>query len=135
VIAGCLLLLTAACTQSSPPPASQPAPAAAAPAPTATASAPMLMEEAAMCGRSLGIAVRCNMVSDQNDFAILRHMTLNGLRAQSQSPADYSQAEMAFDVAALEMMNSVGACQGPAASMRTLEQTIQGNVAHCAGTR
>jgi hypothetical protein len=126
------LLLTGACasSSSSPPPsaaASQPT-VAAAPA----ATAPVLMEKAALCGRSVGVAVRCNMITDQNDFAILRYTALQGLQSQAASPADYSQAEMAFDVAALEMMNSVGACQGAAPAMATLEQKIEGTIAQCA---
>ena len=129
---GTALLLTAACTQSSssssPQTAAVPPTAAAAPAFTG----PMLMEKAAVCGRSVGVAVRCNMVTDQNDFAILRYMTLQGLQSQSASPADYSQAEMAFDVAALEMINSVGACQGTAPAMATLEQKVEGTIAQCA---
>ena len=89
------------------------------------------MEKAALCGRSVGVAVRCNMVADQNDFAILRYMSLQGLQSRAASPSDYSQAEMAFDVAALEMMNSVGACQGAAPAMATLEQKIEGTIAQC----
>jgi hypothetical protein len=128
---GGVLLLTGACAQSSSAPqqsaaAPQPAPAAA---PASTA--PVLMEKAALCGRSVGVAVRCNMITDQNDFAILRYTALQGLQAQSASPSDYSQAEMAFDVAALEMMNSVGACQGTAPAMATLEQKIEGTIAQC----
>jgi hypothetical protein len=130
-LVGGLLLLTGACAQSSSAPqqsaaAPQPAPAAA-----PASSAPVLMEKAALCGRSVGVAVRCNMVTDQNDFAILRYMALQGLQSQAASPADYSQAEMAFDVAALEMMNSVGACQGAAPAMATLEQKIEGTLAQC----
>jgi hypothetical protein len=131
-LVGGVLLLTGACAQSS----SSPPPSAAAPDPTVAAApastAPMLMEKAALCGRSVGVAVRCNMVTDQNDFAILRYMALQGLQSQSASPTDYSQAEMAFDVAALEMMNSVGACQGAAPALATLEQRIEGTIAQCA---
>jgi hypothetical protein len=130
---GGVLLLAGGCAQSSSSPPQQ---SAAAPQPTAAAApastGPVLMEKAALCGRSVGVAVRCNMVTDQNDFAILRYMALQGLQAQSRGPADYSQAEMAFDVAALEMMNSVGACQGAAPAMATLEQKIEGTIAQCA---
>jgi hypothetical protein len=126
--AGGLLLLVAACSQSSAPQQTAAAPAPAAPA----ASGPVLMEKAALCGRSVGVAVRCNMVTDQNDFAILRYMALQGLQSQAGSAPDYSQAEMAFDVAALEMMNSVGGCQGTAPAMTTLEQRIEGTIAQCA---
>ena len=91
----------------------------------------VLMEKAALCGRSVGVAVRCNMMTDQNDFAILRYMSLQGLQAQSGGAADFSQAEMAFDVAALEMMNSVGACQGNASALATLEQKIEATIAQC----
>jgi len=125
--AGVALLLTGACAQSS----SAPPPSAAAPAAAAVATTPLL-EKAALCGRSVGVAVRCNMVTDQNDFAILRYMALQGLQAQSGGGAAYSQAEMAFDVAALEMMNSVGACQGAAPAFATLEQKIEGTIAQCA---
>ncbi|MGE0116923.1 MAG: hypothetical protein AB7S71_15480 [Dongiaceae bacterium] len=128
-IGGCVLLLTAACAQSSAPP---PSTAASAPAAAQAAVAPpVLMEKAALCGRSVGVAVRCNMVTDQNDFAILRYMSLQGLQAQSGAAADFSQAEMAFDVAALEMMNSVGACQGNASALATLEQKIEATIAQC----
>jgi hypothetical protein len=129
VIGGGVLLLTAACSQPSAPPPSAAAPAPAA-APTAVAT-PVLMEKAALCGRSVGVAVRCNMMTDQNDFAILRYMSLQGLQAQSGGAADFSQAEMAFDVAALEMMNSVGACQGNASALATLEQKIEATIAQC----
>ncbi|MGH6927853.1 MAG: hypothetical protein ACREEV_06020 [Dongiaceae bacterium] len=130
VIGGALLLTGACASSSSPPPsAAAPAPAVAA---KPAASSPVLMERAALCGRSVGVAVRCNMITDQNDFAILRYTALQGLQAQAASPGDYSQAEMAFDVAALEMMNSVGACQGGAPAMATLEQKIEGTIAQCA---
>jgi len=122
-----LLLLTGACAPSSAPaPSAAPAPAAT----PAAVGAPVLMERAALCGRSVGVAVRCNMVTDQNDFAILRYMALQGLQKQGGG-ADFSQVEMAFDVAALEMMNSVGACQGTAPALATLEQKIEGTIAQC----
>ncbi len=126
------MLLLGACAQSPAPNEAAPAPAPTPAAAVPETSAPMLVEDAALCGRSLGIAVRCNMLTDQNDFAILRHLALNGLRAQSRSAGDFSQAEMAFDLATLEMMNAVGACQGPAAGLATLEQKIEGTIAHCA---
>jgi len=84
-----------------------------------------------MCGRSVGIAVRCNMVADQNDFAILRYNVLGGLRARNPNMTEFSEVENAFDLSALEMMHKVGACQGADAEMTTLAQEIQKTVAKC----
>jgi len=128
--AGAVLLL-AACSQASSPQQSAAAPPPAA-APTPAATGPVLMEKAALCGRSVGVAVRCNMVTDQNNFAILRYMALQGLQVQASSVPEYSQAEMAFDVATLEMMNAVGGCKGAAPSLTTLEQKIEDIIAQCA---
>jgi hypothetical protein len=118
-------------------PANPPSAASAAPSTSTGAAAPApsiaaLKDKASMCGRSLGIAVRCNMVADQNDFAILRYNALNGLRAQNPTLADFSPVESAFDMSALEMMHKVGACQGAAPAMTTLEQKIQGAITECA---
>lgn len=126
---GGVLLLVAACGGKPAPQAtSQSAPAVTtAPGP----SVQTLTAKARMCGRSLGIAVRCNMVTDQNDFAILRYMALQGLQQQGPSTANFSPIEEAFDIAALEMMNAVGKCKGAAPGMATLEQKIEGTIAQC----
>jgi hypothetical protein len=129
-LAASALLVLVACSQASSPQQSATAPArAASPAPTVLG--PVLMEQAALCGRSVGIAVRCNMVSDQNDFALLRYIALQGLRTRAAGAPDYSQVQTAFDVAALEMMNAVGDCKGAAPALTTLEQKIEGTIAHC----
>jgi hypothetical protein len=130
-LAASALLTMAACSQASSPQQSAAAPAqASAPAPAGTES--VLMEQATLCGRSVGVAVRCNMVTDQSDFAILRYMALQGLQTRAASALDYSQAETAFDLAALEMINAVGDCKGTAPALTSLEQKIEGTVAHCA---
>ena len=138
------LLFVTSCTQSGPHPsgqAAQPTASSSSSAPSASApssvakqapSVAALKDKASMCGRSLGIAVRCNMLADQNDFAILRYNALNGLKLQAQQLADFSPVESAFDMSALEMMHQVAACQGSALAMTTLQQKIQGTMAECA---
>jgi hypothetical protein len=126
----------ASCGGKPAPQATSQSAAVSTPAPAAT-TAPTApgqnwLARARMCGRSLGIAVRCNMVTDQNDFALLRYMALQGLREQGPSTANFTPVEEAFDLAALEMMNSVGGCKGAASGMATLEQKIENTiVAEC----
>jgi len=135
---GGAMLLTASCggkapkttTSQSAPTASQSA-SVGAPPPSAT----QLAEQASLCGRSLGVAVRCNMVNDQNDFAILRYLALKGLHEQAPGAANFTQVENSFDLAALDMINSVGTCTGAATGMATLEQKIEGTITQCAKTR
>ena len=130
---GGAMLLAASCGGQSPKQTvSQSAPAATPAAAAPSTPIPQLAERASVCGRSLGVAVRCNMVNDQNDFAILRDRALNGLREQAPGTSSFSQVENAFDMAALDMINSVGACKGAATGMATLEQKIEGTIAQCA---
>jgi len=133
LLLGGTTLLAASCGGGKPPKQavsqSQP-PAAAVP----STPMPQLAERASLCGRSLGVAVRCNMVNDQNDFAILRDRALTGLHEQAPNTPGFSQVENAFDTAALDMINSVGACRGAATGMATLEQKIEGTIAQCAKT-
>lgn len=135
VLAGAALLVVTACAAKQEPQAStRPAPAtnvAAAP----STPAPAVTEQAKTCGRSLGIAVRCNMLTDESDFAILRYMALQGLQAQGPAAASSSMVEETFDLSALEMMNAVGACTGGATDMATLERKIQGTISSCTNPR
>ena len=114
---------------------SQSAPTVAPATSAQTTPIPQLAERASLCGRSLGVAVRCNMVNDQNDFAILRYLALKGLHEQAPGAANFSQVENSFDLAALDMINSVGGCKGGAAGMSTLEQKVEGTIAQCAKTK
>jgi hypothetical protein len=113
---------------------SQSAPTVAPATSAQTTPIPQLAERASLCGRSLGVAVRCNMVNDQNDFAILRDRALNGLHEQAPGASNFTPVENAFDVAALDMINSVGACKGAATGMVTLKEKIEGTIAQCAKT-
>lgn len=128
---GGAMLLTASCGGKAPKTAATQS------APVAAPSTPItqLAEQASLCGRSLGVAVRCNMVNDQNDFAILRYLALKGLQEQAPGAQNFSQVENNFDLAALDMINSVGACKGAATGMATLEQKIEGTITQCAKTR
>ena len=130
---GGAMLLAASCGGHPPKQTvSQSAPTAAPATAAPTTPIPQLAERASVCGRSLGVAVRCNMVNDQNDFAILRDRALTGLHEQAPGAPNFSQVENAFDMAALDMINSVGACKGAATGMATLEQKIEGTIAQCA---
>ena len=141
-IVGVLLLgsamLLASCGGKAPKAtASQSAPTASQSASVGTPppSSTQLAEQASLCGRSLGVAVRCNMVNDQNDFAILRYLALKGLHEQAPGATNFSQVENSFDLAALDMINSVGGCKGGATGMTTLEQKVEGTIAQCAKTK
>lgn len=138
VLLGSAMLLTASCGGKAPrATASQSAPTATQSASVAAppASTTQLAEQASLCGRSLGVAVRCNMVNDQNDFAILRYLALKGLHEQAPGATNFTQIENSFDLAALDMINSVGGCKGGAAGMSTLEQKVEGTIAQCAKTK
>ena len=52
-------------------------------------------------------------------------------RQGPQAPSPNAPSFDMGDVAALEMMNSVGACQGNASALATLEQKIEATIAQC----
>lgn len=101
------------------------------PPPTPVPTSTDLVDRAVQCGRSLGVAVRCNLVRDEANFAALRQLTLSGLRRQAGT-ADFSPVENALDVATLETMNTISACTTGPADLPILEREVETTLAMCA---
>lgn len=125
---GAVFLLTTAQTCQGPV---RPASGPAAPV-TPVATLPQLLADAGQCGRSLGIAVRCNMIRNESDFAVLRYAALNGMRARAG--ASFDQVAATMDGATLDMINSVGVCRTSAVDRQILENHIESTLSRCSGT-
>lgn len=92
-----------------------------------------VMDRAAQCGRSLGVAVRCNLLGGDSSFAVLRYMALDGLKPAGAAEAS-QPVTTAFDMATLEMVHSIGSCQASDAELAILEREIEQSLEQCAGT-
>lgn len=104
------------------------------PTQSAAASQPAanVMDQAAQCGRSLGVAVRCNLLGGDSSFAVLRFMALDGLKPAGAAEAS-QPVTTAFDMGTLEMIHSIGSCQASDAEMAILEREIEQSLEQCAG--
>jgi hypothetical protein len=105
-----------------------PAPSAA---PTNVASRADALEAARQCGRTLGIAARCNLVRDDRDFAVLRYAVLDGLNSRYGAVVSNDEMTELVDLATLDRLTSIGQCSLPPQEKARLEQGVRHAVASC----
>jgi hypothetical protein len=128
----------AGCGADRPPPRSETGGGAAAEAPAPVAAASVApasrgdaLVEARQCGRALGIAVRCNLVRDDRDFAVLRYAVLQGLENRYGSAASNAELAELVDLATLDRITSIGACTIPAADAARVEAGVRSSIDRC----
>jgi hypothetical protein len=107
-------------------PSGSPAPA------VAQASRGDAIAAARQCGRTLGIAVRCNLVRDEADFAVVRFAVLQGLGTRYGTVASGEELTQLVDLAALDRITSIGTCAIPAGDMTRVEAGVRGAIDACA---
>lgn len=86
---------------------------------------------ARQCGRTLGIAARCNLVLDDHDYSVVRFAVLQGLSSRFAAVSSGDELAEAVDLAALDRITSIGACQMPGADLRRIERAVRSEVAEC----
>jgi hypothetical protein len=69
--------------------------------------------EARYCGKALGLAVRCNLMAGADTVMTLRNRSLDRLGQRHASDAALEALVDAFDLATLEQMAMVKACNVP----------------------
>lgn len=107
----------------------QPSPPAAVAAPTRAAA----IQEGQRCGMALGFAVRCNLMRDDRDFAVLRFAVLQGLDRRYSSQLASSEMADVVDLATLDRITSIGMCEIPPADLARTEAGLRSVVDGCTG--
>jgi hypothetical protein len=132
LLAAVVPLALAACTQPWPdtqPPAQV---AAAAPAPAkASASRGDAVAAARQCGRALGIAVRCNLLRDDRDFAVVRYAVVQGVSARYRTAATGNEIEELVDLATLDRLTTIGSCTIPPEDLDRVERGVRESIESC----
>ena len=121
----------AACNQPwpiAPRASTSPAPATAAVAPVSRGDA---VAAARQCGRTLGIAVRCNLLRDDRDFAVVRYAVVQGLSDRYDTVTTASEIEELVDLATLDRLTTIGACTIPATDTARVERGVRESIESC----
>lgn len=86
---------------------------------------------ARQCGRTLGIAARCNLVRDDHDYGIVRYAVLQGLSDRYGAVSSDDELAEALDLAALDRITSISACRMPSADLQRVERAVRSGVSRC----
>lgn len=125
-------VLTGRSATPTPVVAAAPAPTAALPPAATPAGRGEAVTSARRCGAALGVAVRCNLVRDDRDFAVLRYAVLDGLEARYGRAVPPAELAEMMDLATLERLATIGACAVPPADLGRVESGVEAVVESCA---
>lgn len=107
------------------------------PAPTAAAAPEVArgdaVAEARQCGRTLGIAVRCNLVRDDRDFAVVRYAVVQGVATRHAGSIGEAEVAELIDLATLDRITSIGRCALPPADLARVEAGVRQSISTCTG--
>jgi len=93
----------------------------------------LAVRDAQTCGRALAIAVRCNLLRDERDFAALRHSALQGLRNRVPQPGEFQRVESSLDVATLAGLQEFATCTAPPDQWSAIEAAVETRLRACSG--
>ena len=102
------------------------------PAPSmTTADAAAVLRDVERCGRSLGVAVRCNLLADQADFVLLRRSALESLGARHAPALSGQLLTTRFDRATIDVIAGLETCDVGAEDLLAVERGVEDGLRQC----